>query len=108
MMLRLVLVGMVAALGVSIPSQPSCEHWYDSAQAWAMSLMAEWDTWEPSDDRCDSPGRNAEPHRLRGVPARPDAAGGELSGDFAGRVARSGLEKATEKPPQQLLRLRTQ
>ena len=28
MMLRLVLVGMVAALGVSVPSQPSCEHWY--------------------------------------------------------------------------------
>jgi hypothetical protein len=50
MMLRLVLVGMVAALGISIPSQPSCEHWYDSAQAWATSLVAEWDNWEPSDD----------------------------------------------------------
>ncbi len=45
MMLRVVLVGVVAALGVSIPSQPSCEHWYDSAQAWATSLLAEWDTW---------------------------------------------------------------
>ena len=49
MMLRVVLVGVVAALGVSIPSQPSCEHWYDSAQAWATSLLAEWDTWTAPD-----------------------------------------------------------
>ncbi len=47
MMLRLVLVGVVAALGVSVPSQPSCEHWFESAQAWTTSLLAEWDTWEP-------------------------------------------------------------
>ncbi len=47
MMLRLVLVGVVAALGVSVPSQPSCEHWFESAQAWTTSLIAEWDTWEP-------------------------------------------------------------
>ena len=32
MMLRLVLFGMVAALGVSIPSQPGCEHWYGSCR----------------------------------------------------------------------------
>jgi hypothetical protein len=50
MMLRLVLVGVVAALGVSVPSQPSCEHWYESAQAWTTSLLAEWDTWEPKDE----------------------------------------------------------
>ncbi len=50
MMLRLVLFGMVAALGVSIPAQPSCDHLYGSAQAWATSLLAEWDRWEPADD----------------------------------------------------------
>jgi hypothetical protein len=50
MMLRLVLFGMVAALGVSIPSQPGCEHWYGSAQAWTTALLAEWDSWEPADD----------------------------------------------------------
>jgi len=49
MMLRLVLVGMVAALGVSIPGKPSCEHWFDSAEAWATTLLAEWDTWEPTE-----------------------------------------------------------
>ncbi len=50
MMLRLVLVGAVAALGVSVPGEPSCEHWYDSAQAWATSLLAEWDTWTAVDE----------------------------------------------------------
>jgi hypothetical protein len=48
MMLRLALVGMVAALGVSIPSQPGSGSWFVSAEAWATSLLAEWDTWEPS------------------------------------------------------------
>src|SRR5262245_29369184 len=50
MTLRLVLVGMVAALGVSIPSQPSSENWFDSAEAWATSLLAQWDSWEPAED----------------------------------------------------------
>jgi hypothetical protein len=50
MTLRLVLVGMVAALGVSIPSQPSSENWFESAEAWATSLLAQWDTWEPAED----------------------------------------------------------
>src|ERR1017187_10534153 len=49
MMLRLALVGMVAALGVSIPSEPGSGSWFVSAEAWATSLLAEWDTWEPSD-----------------------------------------------------------
>jgi hypothetical protein len=50
MMLRVVLVGVVAALGASIPTQPGCEHWYDSAQAWTTSLLAEWDTWTVTDE----------------------------------------------------------
>ncbi len=54
MMLRLVLVGLVAALGVSIPSQQGGERWFHSAEAWATSLLAEWDTWEPSEG--DEPG----------------------------------------------------
>ena len=49
MMLRLALVGMVAALGISIPSVPEPDRWLGSAEAWATSLLAEWDTWEPSD-----------------------------------------------------------
>jgi hypothetical protein len=50
MTLRLVLVGMVAALGVSIPSRPSSENWFDSAEAWATSMLAQWDSWEPAED----------------------------------------------------------
>ena len=60
MTLRLVLVGMVAALGVSIPSQPSCEHVFDSAEAWATSLLAEWDTWEPADSALTVPAANRD------------------------------------------------
>ena len=55
MTLRLVLVGMVAALGVSIPSQPSPDRWFDSAESWATSLLAEWDTWEPTDGNGTGP-----------------------------------------------------
>ena len=58
MTLRLVLVGIVAALGVSIPSQPSGDHWFDSAETWATSLLAQWDTWEPADgDEADPAGK---------------------------------------------------
>jgi len=49
MFLRLVLVGMVAAMGVTIPSRWGCEHWFNSAGAWASSTLADWDTWSPSD-----------------------------------------------------------
>ena len=59
MTLRLVLVGIVAALGVSIPSQPSSESWFRSAEAWATSILAEWDTWEPTDGEEANPTRAA-------------------------------------------------
>jgi len=61
MFLRLALVGMVAALGVTLPSQPKCEQWFDSAQNWASAVLADWDTWKPreGDDDCpvDARGR---------------------------------------------------
>ena len=47
MMLRLVLVGMVAALGVTIPSRPDGRGWLGSAERWAKSVLADWDTWRP-------------------------------------------------------------
>ena len=47
MLLRLTLVGMVAALGVTLPSQPKCEKWFGSAQTWARGVIADWDTWKP-------------------------------------------------------------
>ncbi len=49
MMLRLVLVGIVAGLGVTIPSQQVGQGWLGSADRWASSLLADWDTWRPED-----------------------------------------------------------
>ena len=47
MMTRLVLVGLVAALGVTLPSRPDCDRWIASTQKWASRVLADWDTWEP-------------------------------------------------------------
>ena len=45
MMLRLVLVGMVAALGVTIPGGTNRGGWLDSTGRWANSVLVDWDTW---------------------------------------------------------------
>ncbi len=47
MMTRLVLVGLVAALGVTLPSRPDCDRWISSTQRWASRVLADWDTREP-------------------------------------------------------------
>ena len=47
MMLRLVLVGMVAALGVTIPGGTNRGGWLVSAGRWANSAVVDWDTWRP-------------------------------------------------------------
>jgi hypothetical protein len=53
MMLRLVLVGLVAALGVSLPSRRDGESWLESARIWASAQLADWDTWRPQgSDSC--------------------------------------------------------
>jgi hypothetical protein len=54
MIMRLVLVGLVAALGVTLPSRPECERWMGSVQSWACGVLADWDTWKPceSDAYC--------------------------------------------------------
>src|SRR5262249_39321540 len=41
---RLVLVSMVAALGVSLPSRWDCERALGAAQAWAGAQLADWDS----------------------------------------------------------------
>jgi hypothetical protein len=47
MMLRLVLVGMVAALGVTIPGGTNRGGWLVSAERWSNSVLVDWDTWTP-------------------------------------------------------------
>jgi hypothetical protein len=48
MTLRLVLVSMVAALGLTIPSRVECKRFLGLAEARASSFLAGWDTWRPS------------------------------------------------------------
>jgi len=84
MFLRLALVGMVAALGVTLPSQPKCESWSGSARSWASAVLADWDTWKPregDDDRVlDAHGRAGCPQcrlaraRLAAADRKPAAA----------------------------------
>ncbi len=51
MFLRLVLVGMVAAMGVTLPSRWGCDHWLGSAGSWASSTLADWETSIPDNAR---------------------------------------------------------
>ncbi len=50
MISRLVLVSMVAALGLSVPSWPEFERGFNSFRSWTTAHLAEWDTWRPSKD----------------------------------------------------------
>jgi hypothetical protein len=49
MTLRLVLVSMVAALGLTIPSRRDCKRFFDCAESRASSFLAGWDTWRPGE-----------------------------------------------------------
>src|SRR6516162_4698190 len=47
MTLRLVLVSLVAALGLTIPGVPMIESWVASTQNWMNARFADWDTRDP-------------------------------------------------------------
>jgi hypothetical protein len=44
MMTRLVLVGIVAALGISVPTRPEVQGWVMAAHSWTAHQLADWDT----------------------------------------------------------------
>jgi hypothetical protein len=44
MITRLVLVGMVAALGISVPTRPGVQGWVLAAHSWTAHQLADWDT----------------------------------------------------------------
>lgn len=50
MALRLVLVGVVAGLGLSLPSGEQIRTWRVSAQNWVNTRLAAWDAEMPSDE----------------------------------------------------------
>ena len=47
MTLRLVLVSLVAALGITVPGAPMIESWVASTQNWMNARFADWDTRNP-------------------------------------------------------------
>src|SRR5271166_1121937 len=47
MTLRLVLVSLVAAMGLTIPGAPVIESWVASTQNWINARFADWDTRNP-------------------------------------------------------------
>ena len=49
MTLRLVLLSLVAALGLTIPGGPLIEHWISSTQSWMNARFADWDTRNPQE-----------------------------------------------------------
>jgi hypothetical protein len=78
---------MVAALGVSIPRQPNSEIWFESAEAWATSLVEEWDTWEPTDGDA------------RGLTGKRDRLACEECRRARLRVASNAMRAAAGDPP---------
>jgi hypothetical protein len=52
MLSRMILVGLVAVLGVSLPSRSEPSGWLTSAHAWVIAQLAEWDTDAPGEDGC--------------------------------------------------------
>ena len=81
MTLRLVLVSMVAALGLTIPSRMDCKRFFDCAESRASSFLAGWDTWRPGD---------GAGHRQPGATATREC---ELC-----RLARAQVAFRTQKP----------
>ncbi|HEX3451578.1 MAG TPA: hypothetical protein VHS97_25215, partial [Isosphaeraceae bacterium] len=81
MTLRLVLVSMVAALGLTIPNRMDCKRFFDCAESRASSFLAGWDTWRPG----EGPG-----HRKSGATATREC---ELC-----RLARAQVALRAQKP----------
>jgi hypothetical protein len=50
MALRMVLVGVVAGLGLTLPTGRQFTSWKDSAQSWASARLAAWDAQMPADE----------------------------------------------------------
>jgi hypothetical protein len=71
MTLRLVLLSLVAALGLTIPGGPLIEHWISSTQTWMNARFADWDTRNPQEGDYVIINDN---HEMRFVSRRPTPA----------------------------------
>jgi hypothetical protein len=50
MLSRMILVGLVAVLGVSLPSRSDSGSWLTPAHDWVIAQLADWDTYTPGKD----------------------------------------------------------
>ena len=87
MMLRLVLVGMVAALGVTIPGGTNRGGWLVSVERWSNSVLMDWDTWTPDNRASPATASHYGSARMRAMQAgdellrlRSASKGGSFSG----------------------------
>jgi hypothetical protein len=62
MMTRLVLVGMVAGLGITVPTRPEIQGWMNALHSWTACRLEAWDSSRRSD---------ADPVRLAAPAERP-------------------------------------
>jgi hypothetical protein len=100
MTLRLVLVSLVAALGLTIPGAPMIESWVASTQNWMNARFADWDTRDRQtkdyvivSDYYDADGlalrpQTPPPHRT--TEAKPTAAGSPAAAPTLASSPRTG------------------
>ncbi len=85
MTMRMLLVGLVAALGVTIPTPTQCSHWWLSVRNVGSAALADWDHWTPR-------GKNELPSviSLPPVAAHERLTGDQVCDRFRQRVASPG------------------
>ena len=114
MTLRLVLVSLVAALGLTIPGGPMLESWVATTQNWMNARFADWDTRNPQEadyviinDHYDGALAAARQERPRGdtsLETGVDGAGDDRSEARAGRLAHRRLDRQQERRAARLVR----
>ena len=114
MTLRLVLVSLVAALGLTIPGGPMLESWVATTQNWMNARFADWDTRNPQEadyviinDHYDGALAAARQNRPRDETLARDAgdgAGDDRSEARTGRLAHRRLDRQQGRRAARLVR----
>lgn len=100
MALRLVLVGAVAGLGLSLPSATELSKWRNAGQNWINTRLAAWDEQMPPDDTAFvlvAEPASASTDSRQASPISPDRPSSRDSIGLAARASTSDLE--TSNPP---------
>jgi hypothetical protein len=92
MTLRMVLVGLVAALGVTTPTPTQCGQWWSSIRSVGVAALADWDHWQPREARGSQPVFRLAPLALHNLPSPAVGACSETGPAFARRRTRIEAE----------------